>query len=97
MNKENLEKKKKEELIEIILKQENEKEKLEDEVYTLRGEMIKTKFHEYIYEDYIEVRKQIEEERYKNDMNCAKINQLEELLERYKNIVDKLGGSKYID
>lgn len=85
----------KEQLIERILKYDDEKEKLEDEIYTLRNEMVKSRFNEYMYDDFLRMKEELENEFQKNRLNCEKIMQLEDLLERYKNIVDKLGGSKY--
>ena len=53
---------------------------------------LKSKFEEYMYSKYLDIIKQLEEERQYNRLNIEKINGLEELLDRYKNIVDKLGG-----
>lgn len=85
----------KEQLIERILKYDDEKEKLEDEIYTLSNEMVKSRFNEYMYDDFLRMKEELENEFQKNRLNCEKIMQLEELLERYKNIVDRLGGNKY--
>ena len=85
----------KEQLIEDIKRYEEEKEKLEDEIYTLRNEMVKSRFNEYMYDDFLRMKEELENEFQKNRLNYEKIMQLEELLERYKNIVDRLGGNKY--
>lgn len=97
MDRESLEKKKKEELIEIILDKEDMIKKLNDELYIKNRELSRSRFEEYIYDDYVCVKEQLEQERVKASLNDARIEDLNELLERYKNIVDKLGGNKYLD
>lgn len=97
MNKESLEKKKKEELIEIILNKEDMIKKLNDELYIKDSELSKSRFNETMYDEYVDQKREIEMLRENERFNVTRLDDLQELLERYKNIVDKLGGSKYSD
>ena len=92
MERTELEKKKKEDLILIILGMQKDIKEKDNTIYVLEKQVVKSKFEEYMYSKYLDIIKQLEEERQYNRLNIEKINGLEELLDRYKNIVDKLGG-----
>ena len=94
MGREYLESLNKTQLIEIIIKYEGDKKRFEDEVNTLRKEIVQSKFNESMYEEYLDMKESLEIERQGNIFNISRIKELEELLDRYKNIVDKLGGSR---
>ena len=66
---------------------------LKEEVERLLKENERLKIDDYIYRDYLEKKEMLEEERRNNVRNCQVINDLNDLLDRYKNIVDNLGGS----
>lgn len=92
MERTELEKKKKEDLILIILGMQKDIKEKDNTIYDLEKQVVKSKFEDYMYGKYLDITKQLEEERQYNRLNIEKINGLEELLDRYKNIVDKLGG-----
>ena len=92
MERTELEKKKKEDLILIIIGMQKDIKEKDNTIYCLEKKVVKSKFEEYMYSKYLDITKQLEEERQYNRLNIEKINCLEELLDRYKNIVDKLGG-----
>ena len=91
MNREYLESLKKENLIEIILQKEEKIKELEHEIDDLRTQIRKSKFEDYIYDDYINTKELLESEHDKRMLQDTKIRDLNELLDRYQNIVDRLG------
>ena len=92
MDRESLEKRKKEELIEIILGKEEMIKKLNDELYMKDKELSKSRFNETIYDEYVNLKKELEMLRENERLNDIRFNDLYDLLERYKNIVDRIGG-----
>ena len=91
MDREYLESFKKENLIEIILQKEEKIKELEHEIDDLRVQISKSKFEDYIYDDYINTKELLETECDKRKLQDARIRDLNELLDRYKNIIDRLG------
>lgn len=96
MDREYLESKKKDDLIEIILKYQEEISRLKDEVYSLQNNVVKNRFNENMYSEYLDMKENLEIQSQNNIFNNSRIRELEDLLDRYKNIVDKLGGSREV-
>ena len=97
MERKELDKKKKEDLIFIILGMQEDIKRKDNTIYDLEKQGVKSKFEDYMYGEYVYLKESLESEREKSKLNDLRIQDLNELLERYKNIVDKLGGSKYLD
>ena len=91
MKREDLEEKKKEDLIYMIIGMEEDIKIKEDQIHNLEKQISKSKFEDYIYDDYINTKELLANEYEKNRLNDARIRDLDELLDRYKNIVDRLG------
>lgn len=96
MDREYLESKKKDDLIEIILKYQEEISRLKDEVYSLQNNVVKNRFNENMYSEYLDMKENLKIQSQNNIFNNSRIRELEDLLDRYKNIVDKLGGSREV-
>lgn len=92
MEREELQKQTKSKLIDLIFQLNKEKHLLEKENNDLRNVATRNRLEEYLYEDYISTKKELEDERNSNILNHRRIDELEELLRKYKCIVDRLGG-----
>lgn len=92
MNREDLMKFTKEQLIDKLISYHKTNESLKFENSSLQAEITNRKLNDFLYDDYLETKKQLEYERQSNILNCDKIRELDELLDRYKSIVDKLGS-----
>lgn len=87
-----LESLKKDELIELILEKEEIEKIHECKEHELKKEIVKSKFEDYIYKDYVNTKELLENERNIHIRLNDRVKDLEDLLEKYKNIVDKMGG-----
>lgn len=92
MERTELEKKKKEDLILIILGMQKDIKGKDNVIYDLEKQVVKSKFEDYMYGEYVYLKECLESEREKAKLNDLRIQDLNELLEKYKNIVDRLGG-----
>ena len=92
MNREDLMKFTKEQLIKMLFDYQNQVERLEKNIDELHQNQVETRFKDYIYEDYVETKKQLNFQIQSNNLNQNKIEELYNLLDRYKSIVDKLGS-----
>ena len=90
---EELSKENKDSLITRVIKMEKENFELSKELYAERTEKAKSRFEDYMYDDYIKTCEHLKIEKQHNEQNCRTIQELEIVLEKYKNIVDKLGGT----
>ena len=72
-------------------KEEVEKltEKIKKTQTELEEERAKTKNYQYFLEEYYNAKKMLDDQMKYNDMNCEKIRQQEDLIERYQKIIDK--------
>lgn len=95
MNKEELMKFTKEQLIAHLLNSYDKIENLITENKELLASCEKHRFNEYLYSDYLNMKEDLNRARDINDKNQFVITELQQLLDRYKNIVDKLGGNRY--
>jgi arginine deiminase len=92
MNKEELMKKTKEELVKMLIDFMKTNDTLLADNKELREENERRKIDTYIYNEFLSLKEMYEHERQANIQNGITINELNELLNRYKNIVDRLGG-----
>ncbi|MBO5843445.1 MAG: hypothetical protein J6Q96_01095 [Bacteroidales bacterium] len=92
MNKEELLKKTKEELVKMLIEFMKVNEKLLDENNALFNENTKARIEPYIYNEFLRYKEMYESERQSNIHNTRSLQELSDLLDRYKHIVDKLGG-----
>mgnify|MGYP003296925646 CR=1 FL=1 len=92
MTKEELMKQTKEELVKMLIDFMNTNEKLLEENKTLQIENDKVRIEPYIYNQFLQYKEMYENERIANINNQNVLVELNELLDRYKHIVDKLGG-----
>ena len=90
---EQLNKENKELLITRIIKMEEENLRLSQSIYDREKEEARNRFEDYMYDDYIRTTEKLKIEKQYNEQNCRTIQELEIVLEKYKNIVDKLGGA----
>ena len=92
MSKEELLKKTKEELVKMIIDISYINKNLLEENGKLETENKRLKIDPIIYEQFLEYKEKYEEEYQANSRNSVVIMELNDLLDRYKTIVDRLGG-----
>lgn len=90
---EQLNKENKELLITRVIKMEEENLRLSELLHSREKEEARNRFEDYMYDDYIKTCEHLKIEKQYNEQNCRTIQELEMVLEKYKNIVDKLGGA----
>lgn len=90
---EQLNKENKELLIARVMKMEEENLRLSELLHSKEKEEARSRFEDYMYNDYIEIAENLRKEKQYNEQNSRTIQELEMVLEKYKNIVDKLGGA----
>ena len=96
MNKEELMKKTKEELVKMVIDFMKTNDKLLADNNDLKLENTRRKIDTYIYDEFLATKEMYKQEQQANVQNNITIRELCELLDRYKNIVDKLGGRNEI-
>lgn len=94
MNREELIKKTKEELVKMLIDFMKTNDLLLKDNADLKEENSRRKIDTYIYDEFLSLKEMYENEKQANIQNCRVIQELSELLDRYKNIVDRLGGQK---
>ena len=92
MSREELMKQTKEYIITLFLKCDEGNQRLKEENENLRREIDSKKVDEHLHKDYLEMKKELELTKELNNRNEFIINELQQLLDRYKHIVDRLGG-----
>lgn len=93
MSKEDYMKNTKEYLVTLLMKSDEVIEKLRNENTDLYKQLGERKFDEFLHIEYMRTKKQLEEEREQNSKLEYTLRETQQLLDRYKHIVDKLGGS----
>lgn len=91
MNTDELMKLTKEKLVDMIIKLNKTNKNLEDQNKYLEDEIINKRLNDFLYKDYLECKEELERQYSYNRQNENTIYELNELLERYKNIVDGFG------
>lgn len=93
MTKEDYMKNTKEHLVNLLLKSDECLEKLRNENKDLYKQLGERKFDEFLHIEYMRTKEQLEEEQEKTSKLEYTLRETQQLLDRYKHIVDKLGGS----
>lgn len=92
MTKEDYMKSTKEHLVNLLLKSDETIEKLKNENMDLYKQLGEKKFDEFLHLEYMRTKEQLEEEREMNSKLEYTLRETQQLLDRYKHIVDRLGG-----
>lgn len=92
MSREDYMKNTKEHLVNLLLKSDEVIEKLRNENNDLYRQLGEKKFDEFLHLEYMRTKEQLEEERGMNSKLEYTLRETQQLLDRYKNIVDRLGG-----
>ena len=92
MTKEDYMKSTKEHLVNLLLKSDETIEKLKNENIDLYKQLGEKKFDEFLHIEYMRTKEQLEEEKENNRRLEYAYGETQQLLDRYKHIVDKLGG-----
>lgn len=93
MSREDYMKNTKEYLVTLLMKSDEVIEKLRNENADLYNQLSEKKFDEYLHRDYLHMKDRLEFVEDLNKQYEFRINELQQLLDRYKHIVDRLGGS----
>lgn len=92
MSKEDYMKNTKEYLVNLLLKSDEVIEKLRNENNDLYRQLDEKKFDEFLHIEYMRTKEQLEEEKEQNRRLEYILKETQQLLDRYKHIVDRLGG-----
>ena len=92
MSREELMKATKDTLVTMLLRSKDENENYRNVIEDLRKELASKNVDEYLHKNYLDMKKQLEIEQEQNSRNEFTIRELQQLLDRYKHIVDRLGG-----
>lgn len=91
MNREELMKKTKEQLVKDLLNAEYEIKRQEEVINDLNNYVAKVKIDEFFYQDYLDTKELLKKEQEANISNNRVIDELNSLLERYKHLIDVIG------
>lgn len=91
MNREELMKKTKEQLVKDLLNAEYEIKRQEEVINDLNNYVAKVKVDEFFYQDYLDTKELLKKEQEANISNNRVIDELNSLLERYKHLIDVIG------
>lgn len=92
MSREDYMKNTKEHLVSLLLKSDECIEKLKHENNDLYRQLSEKKFDEFLHIEYMRTKEQLEEEKEQNRRLEYAYGETQQLLDRYKHIVDRLGG-----
>lgn len=92
MSREDYMKNTKEHLVTLLMKSDEVINKLREENADLCRQLAEKKFDEFLHIEYMRTKEQLEEEREQNSRLEYAYGETQQLLDRYKHIVDRLGG-----